>query len=188
LYGLARGGTGWSQILTDHPELFTLEEFQLTKEIWSLTQQLIIQNPQDFIAGLLKQYVYLIDISQTTKSVFSFANPETHLISIFIQYSLYLLSLMGLFSLKKRDERFFFAVIFFDGGFAFRSFCSGPDTLFMRAYAATMPFIILVPCLCDFATKKIILNVHQDENGHDGFYAFVVSILLITLFIPLFFM
>ncbi|NMC46460.1 MAG: hypothetical protein GYA52_06460 [Chloroflexi bacterium] len=188
LYGLARGGTGWSQILTDHPELFTLEEFQLTKEIWSLTQQLIIQNPQDLIAGLLKQYVYLIDISQTTKSVFSFANPETHLISIFIQYSLYLLSLMGLFSLKKRDERFSFLLLFsLTGVLLSVPFVPVQDTLFMRAYAATMPFIILVPCLgADFATKKIILNVHQDENGHDGFYAFVVSILLITLFIPLF--
>ncbi|RJR06175.1 hypothetical protein C4588_08105 [Candidatus Parcubacteria bacterium] len=187
LYGLARGGSGWSQILTDHPELFTLEEFQLTKEIWSLTQQLILQNPQNFISGLLKQYVYLIDISQTTKNIFSFANPETHSISIFIQCSLYLLSLIGLFSLKKRDERISFLLLFSLVGILLSvPFVTVQDTLFMRAYAVTMPFIILLPCLgVDFATKKIILNTHKGESINNGFYAFIVLILLITLFLPL---
>ncbi|HAF62036.1 MAG TPA: hypothetical protein DCK95_06890 [Anaerolineaceae bacterium] len=188
LYGLARGGAGWSQIMTDHPELFTLEEFQLISEIWSITKQLILQKPQDFISGLLKQYVYLIDISQTTKSVFSFANSETSSLSNFVQCFLYLFSLMGLFSLKKRNDNFSSLLIFSLIGILLSvPFVPIQDTLYMRAYAVTMPFIILVPCLgFDFATRKIILNIErEEENSSPGFYIYTGLILLMTLFVPL---
>jgi len=187
LYGLARGGTGWSQIMTDHPELFTLEEFQLTKEIWMITKQLILQQPQDFISGLLKQYVYLFDISETTKSIFSFANPETSSLSIIVQCSLYLLGMVGLFSIKKRNEDFSSLLLFSLIGILLSvPFVPVQDTLFMRAYAVTIPFIIFIPCLgIDLVTRKVVLKSDQDENSSIEFYVFIVLIFIITLFIPL---
>lgn len=187
LYGLARGGTGWSQIMTDHPELFTLEEFQLVKEIWLITKQLILQRPQDFISGLLKQYVYLFDISETTKSVFSFANPETSSLSIVVQCSLYLLSLVGLFSIKERNENFSSLLLFSLVGILLSvPFVPVQDTLFMRAYAVTIPFIIFIPCLgVDFVTRKAVLKSDQNANKNIGLYIFIVLIFIITVFIPL---
>lgn len=187
LYGLARGGAGWSQIMTDHPELFTLDAFELTKEIWLLTRQLIIQHPHDFISGLLKQYIFMFDISQTMKSVFSFANSESSTISNFVQYSLYILSLIGLFSLKKGGKNFSSLQIFSLIGFLLSvPFVPIQDTFYMRAYAATMPFIFLVPCLgIGFVTRKTAFNSNQNEDNNYGFYFFIISILIITLFIPL---
>ncbi len=187
LYGLARGGAGWTQIMTDHPEIFSLKEIELTKEIWSLTYQLIVQRPQDFIFAFLKQYIYMFDISQTTKNVFSFVNSETHSLIILVQSFLYLLSIIGCFSLKKRDRKFSYLIIFSLIGILISvPFVTIQDTYYMRAYAATMPFVVLLPCLgIDFITRKKPFNVHQKENNGKGFIAFIVLILLATLFYPI---
>ncbi len=187
LYGLARGGTGWTQIMTDHPEIFNLAEIDLTKKIWSLTYPLIIQHPENLISALLKQYVYMFDITQTTKSVFSFANSKTFCIMILVQISLYFLSIVGLISLKKRDKKFS-SLIFFSliGILISVPFVTIQDSFYMRAYAATMPFIILIPCIgLDFITKKKPIGVYQEKKTGKGFLAFVFLILFITFFYPL---
>ncbi len=189
LYGLARGGSGWSQIMTDRPELFVLDENQLTKEIWSLALQLVRQNPLKFISGMLKQYIYFVDFSYQTKSVFSFMNSETPFIFITTQCLLYLVSLIGLFSLAKR-EKIFASLVFFSliGIIISVPFVPVQDTLYMRAYAATIPFIIFIPCLgVDFITKKIPSTTSLLEEGKNvGFYSFIVLILISTFIIPFF--
>lgn len=189
LYGLARGGSGWSQVMTDHPELFVLDENQLIREIWSLTRQLIRQNPQDFISGMFKQYVYLADFSYPTKSIFSFVNSETTPIFITTQCLLYLASMIGLFSLIKREKTFASLMLFSIIGILISvPFVPVQDTLYMRAYAATIPFIIFIPCLgVDFITKKISSPLPSDEIKRSiGFYSFITVILLIIFIIPFF--
>ncbi len=189
LYGLARGGSGWSQIMTDHPEIFILDENQLVKEIWSLTQQLIRQNPQNFISGMLKQYIYLVDFSNQTKSVFSFMNSEIPLIFITMQCLLYLASLIGFFSLLKREKNFASLIQFSMVGILISvPFVPVQDTLYMRAYAATIPFIIFIPCLgVDFITKRIASPIPSEEKEKTNcFYVFIGLILIITLIIPFF--
>ena len=189
LYGLARGGSGWSQIMTDHPEIFILDENQVVKEIWSLTQQLIRRNPQNFISGIFKQYIYLVDFSYQTKSVFSFMNSETPLIFITMQSLLYLASLIGFFSLYRREKNFALLILFSMVGILISvPFVPVQDTLYMRAYAATIPFIIFIPCLgVDFITKKIaspIPFVEKEKTNY--FYVFIELILIITFIIPFF--
>ena len=189
LYGLARGGTGWSQIMTDHPELFILDENQLTKEIWSLVLQLIRQNPQNLVSGMLKQYVYFVDFSYQTKSVFSFMSSGTTSIFIATQYLLYLASLAGLFSLVKREKTFTSLILFSLIGIMISvPFVPVQDTLYMRAYAATIPFIIFIPSLgVDFITRKIPSTVSLlEEDKNIGFYSFIVLMLISTFIIPFF--
>jgi len=58
----------------------------------------------------------------------------------------------------------------------------------MRAYAATMPFLVFIPCLgIDFVTRKIsMLPVSVEKMNNAGFYPFIAAVLILTFLIPLF--
>ena len=116
-------------------------------------------------------------------------NSETPLIFITMQCLLYLAGLIGFFSLFKREKVFASLILFSIAGILISvPFVPVQDTLYMRAYAATIPFIIFIPCLgVDFITKKMASSTPSAGKGKANyFYAFIGLIFVITLIIPFF--
>jgi len=56
LYGIAVGGKGWTQVLVDHPYIADLPQAERIAEIYRLTQAAILDNPFNFVLGILHQY------------------------------------------------------------------------------------------------------------------------------------
>jgi hypothetical protein len=56
LYGIAVGGKGWTQVLVDHPHIADLPQAARIAEIYRLTQAAILDNPFNFVLGILHQY------------------------------------------------------------------------------------------------------------------------------------
>jgi len=56
LYGIAVGGKGWTQVLVDHPYVADLPQAERIAEIYRLIQAAILDNPFNFVLGILHQY------------------------------------------------------------------------------------------------------------------------------------
>lgn len=56
LYGLVVGGKGWTQVLSDYPELAAINEPELSQRIYALSFQAFQANPLGLIIGVLKTW------------------------------------------------------------------------------------------------------------------------------------
>jgi hypothetical protein len=190
LYGLAHGGSGWTQIFTNHPEIFSLPEPQRTYSIFQLDWNEIIQNPAKLAAGIAKQYAILFKPTDFNKNMVSFVNPETKWLAILIQAILLILVIMSVYSLirnRKKEEGIFLFV--FVGFLISVPFAPIQDFFYMRPYAATIGFLIVLPCLALFhLIEKCQKKISQPEiipawlmNSQICFGLFI---LLLSLMVP----
>ncbi len=150
LYGLARDGAGWSQILTDHPEIFRLAESEQTRAILELVMGLIREKPFVFLSAILKQYYLLVNPFNLRKSLFAFAQSETYWISIITQLILWFWFVIGSISIVKKVKSDGFSrliFVLFIGFLISIPLAPIQDFTHLRAYAATMPFLLVIPAL-----------------------------------------
>ena len=76
LYGLATGGKGWTQIFTDHPEVFTLRAAEQYGAIRGLAVAEIQRNPMGLIVGCVKAWKDFFDPLAGGAFSFVFVNPR----------------------------------------------------------------------------------------------------------------
>ena len=146
LYGLSQGGLGWTRIMVDHPEILSLNEAELSKRIFDFAFSAIKANPWNFIVGCFRQYIYFFNFIKSNVSIFSFASGENIIVYNLTQILLYLFSGIGLFHAYVNRKRPFFLILLLA---LLGILLSVPllisDTTNMRAFAATIPFLIFFP-------------------------------------------
>ena len=150
LYGLLAGGN-WTQVLVDHPELKDVSDPELSRRIYALAFEALRANPLGLVKGSLRAWKqFLFD-----DYVFSFiANLKAN-------FFLQLFSFIALLACyRKRQEPEDFLILMVTMGILVSVPFAPPwDADTMRAYAATLPFIALLPALgLDFVCKNMEWN------------------------------
>lgn len=129
-YGLAVGGKGWTQVMTDHPEIFTQGggEGAEAKQIYEAAFESILNKPHLFVVGYLKGLLEYFD------DLFRFATDFKPLrLAVFLP-----LWIIGIWAVAKRwREPRYALLLWLQAGILF----SSPFISFdggNRVYAATM--------------------------------------------------
>jgi hypothetical protein len=147
IYGLARGGLGWTQIFTDHPETWTMPADQQSSYIYSLTMDLIQRKPMNLVNGIVSSYQTFFSLDDYYGSINWFGGLGT--VGNIARIGYYLLMVIGLsFLIKdfKKPLRSFFLITFI-GICLSIPFAPPIDSNRMRIYAATIPFFIAIPSI-----------------------------------------
>jgi len=195
LYSMSRGGVGWSQILTDHPEFFHLQDPELTSAIVKIAVENIVKNPINPLLFVLKQYSLLFNPFEGKKSLFSFFNPETESLSLFIQVSLYVLLLVGIVLLvrNRKNDYSEFLLLSFAGFLASIPLATTQDFNFLRPYASTIAFIAAIPCITLTKIQIPRLQIKQNEETNKNITNSIpmmftsVVLVLVSFILPMMF-
>jgi hypothetical protein len=147
IYGLARGGLGWTQIFTDHPETWDMPTGEQSRYVYSLTLEIIRRKPMNLVNGIVSSYQTFFSLDDYYGSIGWFG--DTGLTGTAARVGYYLLMLAGLiFCVKdyKKPLRSFFLVSFI-GIVLSIPFAPPIDSNRMRVYAATIPFFVAIPAI-----------------------------------------
>jgi hypothetical protein len=147
IYGLARGGLGWTQIFTDHPETWNMKADEQAQYVYSLTLDIIKRKPMNLVNGIISSYQTFFSLDDYYGSIGWFGGQG--LVGNIARIGYYLLMLIGLgFCIKdfKKPFRSFFLFAFI-GIFFSIPFAPPIDSNRMRVYAATMPFFVAIPSI-----------------------------------------
>lgn len=148
LYAQAVGSDDWRQVLLDHPnELAGLNEPEFSREIYRLALQEIGLNPFRLVLSSIRAWADLFFSSlYGIFSYFQFGNPVLIAIS---QSAATLFFFIGLlFSwLNRHEEIYALTLVAFLGIFLSAPFAPPINTLWMRAYAATLAIPALLACI-----------------------------------------
>lgn len=148
LYGLAKGGTGWSSIHIDHPEITSLPQPELTKAIYQLSFISIKENPFDLLKGIFRQFPQIINFPDR-KGLFSFVGGENFYIYLVVQIALYCFLLYGIYILvaKKEFHRYQFILFGFIGFILIVPLFPFSDFKEMRVHATVIPYLCILPTI-----------------------------------------
>jgi hypothetical protein len=196
LYGMAHGGVGWTGVMKDHPELFSqlkpVFSDEYAKIIMNLALQAIKNNPLNFITGYVKELLNFVNFNSNV-SIFSFVSGENKLTTQLVQVLLYILSFLGTYRLiEKRKEPFYkIFILALIGNLLSVPFVIA-DASYMRAFAVTVPFLILLPCfgidlIVNRNEKGLIFKEKDDNNLEKLVYPVTGFIILSSIFLPLLF-
>jgi hypothetical protein len=147
LYGLIVG-SDWAQVTIDHPEINGLNEPELSRRIYALSFEALRSHPFGIVIGSLrawKQFFF-------EDYVFSFIH------NLKANFVLQLLSLVALFGCyrKRQDPNASLTLIVTLGIVVSVPFVPPEDADLMRAYAATLPIVAILPALgLAFIAKKM---------------------------------
>ncbi len=160
LYGVATGGTGWTQYLEDYPELIKLGEAERSQRVMALVIDEILQRPQNFIIGSLKQYAALF--SDTYYSLYSFITYRKGWISPAVQWGLIGLSVVGLAGwLRRRTDAHLLLVLAFFAGIALSvPFAPPTDANRLRLFSATIILMAVMPAI---GLHDVLKMLHLDR-------------------------
>lgn len=185
-YGLAQGGKGWTQIYADHPEILNLKESQISQKIYEYSWSVIQADPWKLILGIIKQYGIFINFVNSNLSLFSFIYGENETFYYLTQILLYLLCAIGLYRvIRQRKEPFFRMLLLVLLGTLLSVPFITADASTMRAYAATISFIVIFPAIGVGEIIKKIPRLDQmisasAFNNHDS-HAWIFTLLLVIL-------
>jgi hypothetical protein len=187
LYGLAKGGAGWSRIFIDHPEITKFEEPEYTREIFNYALLEIKENPGIFLFGILSQYPQIINFPEG-KGFYSFFGGENEYIFLAAQIIIYLLSILYFIFVivdkRYQNIRYFaFALL---GILILVPVFPFSDFEHMRVYAAAIPFITVFPVLGLYIliNKLPLYSVNIKKNLVSMKSAwFIFSILLVAIIV-----
>jgi len=176
LYGILAGGD-WKLVWTQHPEIHKLAEPELSQRIYALALDMLRQHPSRLFYGIIRGWKQALWFPKPTYSLLGFIiimNPQTetirnlihsdgigrvlqlypyqsinHLSLAVIFLIIQGLGVIGFLSLlrRNRDSRDLLMIAVAIGIFFSLPFARVADADSMRAYAATIPFIALVPVL-----------------------------------------
>jgi hypothetical protein len=189
LYGLAAGGERWAEVYNRYPELSQLPESIRFPEIYRLSFELIREDPTNLIKGMLYQWGLLF--SQTWFSVFSYVGGENVAGNRYVQWVLYALCLAALFQAvrnwKKPINSFLLVSVL--GIFLSVPFVPPGDAHKMRAFAATIPMLALLPAagaawLASLLPLKILDEEDHHPMEHTGLTAYSIVLVLFMVIAP----
>jgi len=144
-YDMAVGGNGWTQVRVDHPEVNNLVEPEVSRKIMQLALEEIKRNPANLVSGVLK--AYRVFLSPDKNGIFGFFGGDKQSVALVGRILLLILSALGLgVSLVQRKEPGYLLLLMGAGGILLSVPCVPPwEADSMRAYAATMPFLAVLP-------------------------------------------
>ena len=181
LYGLASGNKGWTQVLTDHPNVSE-------QEVMPLAIQRIRSEPRLFLQGMIGSFT---DYFKPHRGAFTFGFPRSARL-ILILWGIIVSGLVYSI-LKWRNGLQSLTLASFLGVFASIPLLPPIDSDAMRVYAATIPFSALwvvtgVSALSRWGRKLILQKEGNDTTKAAGSYfqkpALFSSILLVILAVP----
>lgn len=143
LYGLVMGGD-WTLAFQQHPELSRLSPAAQSQEVYRLAFAQIVAHPSSVVVGALRAWASFVP------SAFSFAaNATPKTFELRAAYALSLLAVAGLRTvwLDRRQPQGGMLMAVLIGTLLSVPFVPPWDSDLMRAYAATLPFIALLPAL-----------------------------------------
>ncbi len=147
IYGVARGGLGWTQVFTEHPETWEMPTGEQSRYIYSLTLDIIRRKPMNLVKGIFSSYQTFFSLDDYYGSLCWFG--EQGITGTIARAGYYLLMLAGLFfcirDIKKPLRSFFLAS--FIGIVLSIPFAPPIDSNRMRVYAATIPFFVAIPSI-----------------------------------------
>ncbi len=192
IYGLARGGLGWTQIFTDYPESWYMSAEEQADFTYTKTIELIKRKPQNLVKGITSSYQTFFSLDDYYGSIGWFGGQG--LVGNIARVAFYLLLIVGLvFCIKdyKKPERSFHFFAFL-GILLSIPFAPPIDSNRMRVYAATIPFFAVLPALglaslCQYIPWKIFKNKSGELQPLPPVMALAaVMLLLMTIvaFIP----
>ncbi len=147
-YGLAQGGKGWTQIYKDHPDILSFNESEISRRIYEYSLAAIRANPLNLISGLIGQYGVFFNFINSNLSVFSFVYGENAIIYSLTQVFLYLLAALGLYhAIRYRKHPFYRLLLLGLAGTMLSVPFITADASYMRAYAASIGFLVILPVL-----------------------------------------
>ncbi len=193
LYGIANGGTGWTAIYLDHPEIGIIPEPNFTKTIYKYAFDSIKTNPQNLLKGIVVQYPQIFNFPDR-KGFFCFFGGENQLVYIVAQILIFALCFYGIYAVFKKknfkeNKCFLYGLL---GILLTVPLFPFSDFKEMRVYAAAIPFIAIFPTigLAVLLDKKIFTKVNCFPLAKDkkalipGFFAVILFLCIMVL--PLF--
>jgi len=146
-YDMAVGGKGWMKVRVDHPEVNDLVEPELSRKIMQLALDEIKRKPANLAAGVFK--AYRVFLSTENSGIFGFFGGVQITPTLFGRILLLLLAGLGLgFSLYMIKEPGYLLLVLGLAGILLSVPFLPPWTADrMRAYAATMSFLAMLPAL-----------------------------------------
>jgi len=190
-YGIANGGSGWTAIYRDHPELEKMPEPQLTHTIFTYALDAVKNNPLNLLKGIVVQYPQIFNFPDR-KGFFSFFGGENKIIYLIAQILIFSLFFYGFYMLLKNKDFSEYKILLYA---LFGILITVPlfpfsDFKEMRVYAATIPFIIIFPAIGLEAIirklKSVKFNVYHQENENIRIPIYLdFALLFCTMIMPL---
>jgi hypothetical protein len=184
LYGLASGGERWSYVYTQFEAAPGTTEKERYQQIYQMSFDLIRKDPTGIIKGSLYQWGLLF--SDTWFSVYAYVGGENAEGNRYIHWGLYALCILGLVQAcrKSREPLYSFLLVSIIGIFLSVPFVPPGDAHKMRAFAATIPLLALLPAigvseLVNFIPWKYSKDTPDDISTDSGLTAYS---LLLTAF------
>jgi len=189
IYGLARGGLGWTQIFTDHPETYAMPAREQAELVYGYTWQIIQRKPMNLVNGILSSYRTFFSLDDYYGSIGWFGGQG--IMGNISRIGFYLLLVAGLvFCVKDRKKPLRSIYLYtFLGIFLSIPFAPPIDSNRMRVYAATLPFFIAVPSiglssLCNFLPWKIFKTQEHPVRPLLLVYGLGIILVLCMTIIP----
>ena len=206
LYGLATGGN-WTQVFNDHPEIRTIQEPEASMMTYRLAMDIIKDKPLSlvwgsmrawrdylFLSGNMMSFVstYYLEGAGVPLSQVFFDNPFAFLNRVFYRGIVFIFLLLTFFQLYNsargiKENNNSFLLFIFAGVFASVPFAPPWDANSMRAYAATLPFTMVIHAL-GFSTfvswffKKNMVSSLSNQVIKTRYYFITLLVSLFLLF------
>jgi hypothetical protein len=167
LYGLASGGERWSYVYTELEEARSMPEKERFELIYQKSFELIRQNPMGIVQGSLHQWSLLF--SDTWFSVYAYVGGENAEGNRYIHWALYALCVAALVQTvrKHNDPLYSFLLVAIIGIFLSVPFVPPGDAHKMRAFAATIPLLALLPAVGFSELVNMVPWKHSKDNPED---------------------
>jgi hypothetical protein len=160
LYGFIKGGLGWNQIFYDHPGINQLTMAEQNKEIFSLIMIEVFENPQNTVLGFVHEFKSLFTFNSQA-GLLSFIQFDSPLPNILFSIFMIILYTSGIIRiiLNRKSLIGSFSLTVIIGFVLSLPFAPASQTLYMRVYAVSIPFLLCIPIYgLDFLISKIPLK------------------------------
>jgi hypothetical protein len=147
LYSLAAGGKSWAYVAEDHPEILLIPEPERTKKMFVLSFELMQAKPGQTVQGMV--FFWKSIFTNTLYNVFAFVAKENWVIHPAVKWTLYLLSITGIFAWWQNRKSSLNGLVMICIAGIFLSIPLAPptDSFRMRPYAASIAMISILPAL-----------------------------------------
>lgn len=184
LYGLASGGERWSYVYTQYEETRAMPEKERFEQIFQMSFDLIRKNPMGIVQGSLYQWGLLF--SDTWFSVYAYVGGENAEGNRYIHWVLYALCAFALVQAvrKRREPLYSFLLTAIIGIFLSVPFVPPGDAHKMRAFAATIPLLALLPAvgLSDLANLVPWKYINEKPVNEPEYFGLSIYSALLTAF------
>jgi hypothetical protein len=195
-YGFAEGGAGWTEIYRDHPEVFTTgNQQEIADRIYRISLQTLREHPENAISACQQAYDTFFSIGYYSAFNYfgTYTTPHTvNLDSAPVEYGIRTAALLLwiLFFpaawINRKDRRFSLLAALNFGLLISLPFAPPTDAEHMRAYAASIPAMLLAAGLpLNMFNKKRGVDFAGQEENSTGLLCLTGILLCAVIFGPL---